>query len=94
LIDERFWWSKKLSMGRRDPKRIQRRLKTTQNSQKQLRKLIMASANKERKKNKISQNLVKMTSSRRARHNISNSANNSSNGVVDQNIFAVKVWST
>jgi hypothetical protein len=77
-----------------DPKRIQRRLRTAQNSQKQLRKLIMASADKEMAKIISFQNLVKMESSRRACHRISNSANKSSNGVTDRNIFAVKVWST
>jgi hypothetical protein len=61
LIDERFWWSTKLSMGRHNPKRIQRRLRTTQNSQRQLRTLKMASTNREREKIEISQNSVKMT---------------------------------
>jgi hypothetical protein len=60
LIDERFWWSKKLSVGRRDPKRIQRRLRITQNSQRQLRMLRMAPADREREKIQSSQNSVKM----------------------------------
>jgi hypothetical protein len=37
-------------VGRRDPKRIQRGLGMTQSSQKYLRKLKMASADKEREK--------------------------------------------
>jgi hypothetical protein len=60
LIDERFWWSKNLSVGRCDPKRIQRRLRTTQNSQRQLRMLRMASTDREREKIQSSQNSVKM----------------------------------
>jgi len=36
-----------------DPKRIQRRLRTTQNSQRQLRMLRMASADREREKFKV-----------------------------------------
>jgi hypothetical protein len=60
LTDERFWWSKKLSMGRRDPKRIQRRQRTTQNSQRQLRLLRMASTDKEREKIQSFQNSVKI----------------------------------
>jgi hypothetical protein len=60
LIDERFWWSKKLSVGRHDPKRIQRRLRITQNSQRQLRMLRMAPADREREKIQSSQNSVKM----------------------------------
>jgi hypothetical protein len=32
MIDESFWWYKNISMGKHDPKRIQRRLRTTQNS--------------------------------------------------------------
>jgi hypothetical protein len=43
-----------------DPKRIQRRLRITQNSLRQLRTLRMASADKEREKIQSSQNLVKM----------------------------------
>jgi hypothetical protein len=42
---------------RRDPKRIQRRLRITQNSQKQLRNLRMALADKEREKNSNSSKL-------------------------------------
>jgi hypothetical protein len=63
LIDEIFWWSKNLSVGRHDPKRIQRRLRITQNSQKQLRKLRMASADREREKIQSPQNSVKVASS-------------------------------
>jgi hypothetical protein len=62
LIDERFWWSKNISMGRHDPKRIQRRLRTTQNSQKKLRKLKMASTDREREKIQSLQNSVKLES--------------------------------
>jgi hypothetical protein len=43
-----------------DPKRIQRRLRTTQNLQRQLRTLIMASTDKEREKIQSSQNSVKI----------------------------------
>jgi hypothetical protein len=60
LIDERFWWSKTISVERRDPKRIQRRKRTTQNAQKQLRMLRMDLANNKREKLQISQNSVKM----------------------------------
>jgi hypothetical protein len=42
---------------RRDPKRIQRRLRITQNSQKQLKKLRMASTDREREKNSKSSKL-------------------------------------
>jgi hypothetical protein len=62
LIDEIFWWSKNLSVGRNDPKRIQRRLRTTQNLQKQLRKLRMASVDREMEKIKIPQNSMKLAS--------------------------------
>jgi hypothetical protein len=72
LIDESFWWSKKLSVGRRDPKRIQRRLRTTQNSQRQLRTLRRAAVDRERENIKSSQNSVKMTLSQRAHRNLSN----------------------
>jgi hypothetical protein len=47
-------------LGRHDPKRIQRRVRTTQNSQRQLRMLKMASTDRERKKIKSYQNSVKM----------------------------------
>jgi hypothetical protein len=60
LIDERFWWSKRLSVGRCDPKRIQRRIRTTQNSQKQLRMLRMAPTDKEMEKNQNSKNSMEM----------------------------------
>jgi hypothetical protein len=63
LIDEIFWWSKKLSVGRHDPKRIQRRLRTTHNLQKKLGKLKMASKDKEREKIQGPQNSVKVASS-------------------------------
>jgi hypothetical protein len=47
-------------MSSDDPKRIQRRLSTTQNSQRQLRTLRMASTDREREKNskfpKLSEN--------------------------------------
>jgi hypothetical protein len=46
-------------MGRRDPKRIHRRLRTTQNAQKQLRMLIMDSTNNKREKIESSQNSIK-----------------------------------
>jgi hypothetical protein len=60
LIDEIFWWSKNLLVGIPDPKRIQRRLRITQNSQRQLIMLIMAPTDKEREKIQSSQNSVKM----------------------------------
>jgi predicted DNA binding CopG/RHH family protein len=63
LNDEIFWWSKKISMGSCDPKRIQRRLRTSHNSQKQLMNIRMASTDIERGKIKISKNSMKMTSS-------------------------------
>jgi hypothetical protein len=47
-------------VGRRDPIRIQRRLRTTQNSQKQIRMLIIASTDIEREKIQSSQNPIKM----------------------------------
>jgi hypothetical protein len=43
-----------------DPKRIQRRLRITQNSQRQLRMLRMAPTDREREKIQSSQNSVKM----------------------------------
>jgi hypothetical protein len=55
LIDERFWWSKKLSVGSRDPKRIQRRKRTTQNSQRQL-KMLRPRKGKNSKFSKLSEN--------------------------------------
>jgi hypothetical protein len=58
LIDERFWWSQNLLVERRDPKRIQRRIRTTHNSQKKLRKLIMASTDREREKIQSPKKLV------------------------------------
>jgi hypothetical protein len=78
-------------VNRTDPKRIQRRLRITQNSQKQLRKLRMASTDREREKIQSLQSSVKLASSRRACHKISNDVNGSSNGVTDQKIFTVKV---
>jgi hypothetical protein len=60
LIDESFWWSKNISVGRLDPKRIQRRLRTNQNAQRKLRMLRMASTDRERKKNPNFQKSVKM----------------------------------
>jgi hypothetical protein len=60
LIDEIFWWSKNLSVGRRDPKMIQRRLRTTPNSQRQLMMLRMASIDREREKIQSSQKSVKI----------------------------------
>jgi hypothetical protein len=65
-----------------------------EDSQKQLRKIGMASADREREKIKSSQNSAKMESSRRAHLNLSNYSNESSNGVMDRKIFAVKVWLT
>jgi hypothetical protein len=59
-----------------------------------LKMLRMASADREKEKLQSSQNLVKITLSRRARHNISNEANNSSNKVTYLNIFVVKIWPT
>jgi hypothetical protein len=47
-------------IGFHDPKRIHRRLRITQNSQRQLRTLIMAPADREREKIQSSQNSVKM----------------------------------
>jgi hypothetical protein len=91
LIDESFWWSKKLSVGRHDPKRIQRSLRITQNSQKHLRKLIMASTYTEREKIQSPKNSVKLASSQSACHKISNDVNVSSNRVMDQKIFTIKV---
>jgi predicted DNA binding CopG/RHH family protein len=63
LNDENFWWSKKISMGSCDQKRIQRRLRIGHNSQKTLMNIRMASTDIERGKIKISKNSVKMTSS-------------------------------
>jgi hypothetical protein len=77
-----------------DPKRIHRKLNASQNSQKQLRKIIMASADREREKIQNSQNSVKIASSRRVCRKLSNSANGLSNKVMDRKIFMVKVWST
>jgi hypothetical protein len=54
----------------------------------------MAAADREKEKIQSSQNSIKIASSRRARHNISNGSNDSLNGVTNQNIFMVKVWST
>jgi hypothetical protein len=56
----------------------------TQNSQKYLRKLRMASTDGEREKIQSPQNSAKLASSRRACHKISNDVNGSSNGVTDQ----------
>jgi hypothetical protein len=56
-----FGGPKNLSVGRRDPKRIQIRLRTTQNSQRQLRTLKMASTDREREKIQSSKNSMKMT---------------------------------
>jgi hypothetical protein len=81
-------WKIKLLIS--DPKRIQRRLRITQNLQKQLRKLRMALVDKERENIQIHQNSVKLASSQRARRKISNDVNNSSNRVTDQKIFTVK----
>ena len=83
MINEIFWWSKNLSVGMSDPKRIQKRLRITQNLQKQLKKLTMASTNREREKIQSPQNLVKVASSQRACHKISNGVNDSPNGVTD-----------
>jgi hypothetical protein len=91
LINEIFWWSKKISVERLDPKRIQRTLRITHNFQKHLRKLRMASADREREKIESPQKSMKFASSRRARHNISNDVNILSNRVTDQKIFTVKV---
>jgi hypothetical protein len=90
-IDERFWLSKNLSVGRHDPKRIQRSLKITQNSQKHLRKLRMALADREREKIQSPRNLAKLESLRRAHRNIPNGLNESSNRARDKNIFVVKI---
>jgi hypothetical protein len=49
-----------LSVGRRDPKRIERRLRTNQNVQRQLMMLRMASIDIKREKIQSFQNLVKM----------------------------------
>jgi hypothetical protein len=51
----------------------------------------MASTDREMGKIKSSQNLVKLTSPPRSHRKISNDVKNSSNGVMDQNISAVKV---
>jgi hypothetical protein len=51
----------------------------------------MASADREREKNQSPQNSVKLESSRRECRKISNDVNGSLNGVIDQNIFVVKV---
>jgi hypothetical protein len=80
MIDERFWWSKNVLVGSRDPKRIHIRLRTTQNLQRKLMMLRMALADREREKIQSSQNSVKMAWSQRARHKISNGTNDSSNG--------------
>jgi hypothetical protein len=47
-------------VGRGDPKRIQRRIRITQDSQRQLRTVRMASTDREREKNQISQNSMKI----------------------------------
>jgi hypothetical protein len=77
-------------MIQKDPEKT----KETQNSQKLLRKLIMASTDREREKIQSLQNSVKVASSQRAGHKISNDVNELSNKVTDQKIFTVKVWST
>jgi hypothetical protein len=77
-----------------DPKRIQRRLRTTQNSQKKLMNLKMASEDREREKIQSPQNSMKMELSQSTRCKISNSINNSSNIVTDRKIFMVKFWPT
>jgi hypothetical protein len=51
----------------------------------------MASADREREKFQSPQKSMKLASSRREHHNISNGVNSSSNGVTDRNIFMVKV---
>jgi hypothetical protein len=51
----------------------------------------MASTDREREKFQSPQNSMKLASSRRARRKISNDVNNSSNRVMNQKIFAVKV---
>jgi hypothetical protein len=94
LIDESFWWSKNISVGRNDPKRSQRILRIAQNLQKKLRKLRMASVDREREKIQSPQKSVKVASSRRAHRKISNDVNDLLNRVTDRNIFTVKVWST
>jgi hypothetical protein len=76
LIDEIFWWSKNLSVGRHDPKRIQRRLRITQNLQKRLGKLKIPSVDREREKIQSPQNSMKLASSRRACSKLSNNVNN------------------
>jgi len=63
LIDEIFWLSKNISMGRSDPKMIQRRLRITQNWKNHLRKLKMALADREREIIQSLQNSVKLASS-------------------------------
>jgi hypothetical protein len=73
-------------VGRRDPKSIHRRIITTQNAQRQLEMLGMASADRERVKIQSSQNSVKMTWLRRARLKISNGANVLSNRDCMKNI--------
>jgi hypothetical protein len=62
--------------------------------QKKLRKLRMASTDREREKEWSPQNSMKVASSQSECCNISNDANGSSNGIMDRNIFVVKVWST
>jgi len=47
-------------VGRRDPKRIHRSLRITQNVQRQFMMLRLASTDNKRKKNKNSQNTMKM----------------------------------
>jgi hypothetical protein len=85
-----FIWSKRV-IRLFDLKRIQRRLRITRNSQKQLRKLKMASADKERAKTQSLQSSMKSVSSQRVSRKLSNGVNDSSNGVTDQKIFTVKV---
>jgi hypothetical protein len=51
----------------------------------------MASADREREKIQSPQNSVKLASSQRVRRNIYNGVNGSSNGVMNQNIFTVKL---
>jgi hypothetical protein len=66
-----------------DSKRIQRRLRTTKNLQRQLRMLRMASKDREREKIQCSQNSVKMELSRRENHKFFNGKNDSSNKITD-----------
>jgi hypothetical protein len=69
-------------------------LRITQNSQKFLRKIRIASTRWRKGKIQSPQNSTKLASSRRVHCNVSSDINGSSNGVTDRKIWPVKAWST